>query len=87
MPKVPGNITMEEAHDRKVTHKVISLIGESMWKISYIGTRAECWTWKKRYSYGDCPPRELKILPLSGPDFGLIGIAPLMFEFGEGYYL
>lgn len=89
MPYSPGEkITLQELHDRKITHKVIALIGESMWKVSYVGTRDECRTWKERNSYDDyLPESPLKILPLSGSDFGLIGIAPLMFEFGEGYYL
>jgi hypothetical protein len=86
MPKVPGNITMEEAHDRKVTHKVIGLIGLSEWKVIKIGTREECLEYVQNGVMGFLL-KPMKTVPLSGKDWGILGISRLEMEFGEGYYL
>lgn len=91
MPYSPGKkITLQELHDsrdRKITHKVISLIGESVWKVSHVGTREECLINAEKPQRWAHPRIIRRVLPLSGSDFGLIGIAPLTIDFGEGYYL
>ena len=62
------------------------MFGLSEWNVVKVGTREECLEYAREGDVGIFF-KPMKAIPLSGKDIGIIGIAPLRMEFGEGYYL